>query len=140
MKKILVVDDNPEILYVIKQGFFTEFEILTAENGKKCFRQLELEIPDLILLDIMMPDMNGWEVIKRLKESERWKDIPIIIITARHDESVKKAGEFYAEDFIEKPFITNDLKRRINKLLYPKKQCIKSFVALLLGKNESKDM
>ena len=121
MKKILVVDDNPEILYAIKQGFFTEFDILTAESGKKCFRHLESKIPDLILLDIMMPDMNGWEVIKRLKESEKWKDIPIIIITARHDESVKKAGEFYAEDFIEKPFITNDLKRRINKILYQKK-------------------
>ncbi len=121
MKKILVVDDNPEILYAIKQGFFTEYEIKTAESGKKCFRHLESEIPDLIILDIMMPDMNGWEVIKRLKDSQRWKDIPIIIITARTDDIVKKAGEFYGDDFIEKPFLTNDLKRRIDNLLYQKK-------------------
>jgi CheY-like chemotaxis protein len=121
MKKILVVDDNPEILYSIKECFFTEYDVKTADSGKKCFRYLESEIPDLILLDLMMPDMNGWEVISRLKDSQKLKDIPIIIITARNDEAVKKAGEFYADDFIEKPFITNDLKRRIDNLLYQKK-------------------
>ena len=65
--------------------------------------------------------MNGWEVIRRLKDSQKLKDIPIIIITARNDDIIKKAGEFYADDLIEKPFITNDLKRRIDNLLYPKK-------------------
>ena len=121
MKKVLVVDDNPEIRYAIKESFFTEFDIITADNGKNCFRILESEIPDLILLDIMMPEMNGWEVIKRLKDSDRLKDIPIIIITARSDEVVEKAGQFYADDFIEKPFTIHDLKRRINNILYPKK-------------------
>ena len=121
MKKILVVDDNPEIRYAIKESFFTEFDILTAENGKICFKILESEIPDLILLDIMMPEMNGWEVIKRLKESEKLKDIPIIIITARTDAAVEKAGGFYADDFIEKPFTIHDLKRRINNILYSTK-------------------
>jgi len=121
MKKILVVDDDSDICYAMKEGFFTEYDIQTAESGKKCFRYLESEIPDLIILDIMMPDMNGWEVIQRLKASENWKEIPIIIITARSDDVVRKAGGFYADDFIEKPFTTNDLKRRINNLLYQKK-------------------
>jgi two-component system alkaline phosphatase synthesis response regulator PhoP len=121
MKKVLVVDDDSDIRFAIKQGFFTEYDVISADSGKKCFRYLESEIPDLILLDIMMPEMNGWEVIKRLKESDRLKDIPIIIITARSDDAVKKAGEFYAEDFIVKPFTTNDLKRRIDNLLFPKK-------------------
>lgn len=70
MKKILVVDDDLSIRYAIKEGFFTEYEIISADSGKKCFRYLESEIPDLILLDIMMPEMNGWQVLKRLKESE----------------------------------------------------------------------
>ncbi len=121
MKKILVVDDDPSIRYAIKEGFFTEYDIKTAESGKKCFRYLESEIPDLILLDIMMPEINGWEVIRRLKDNENWKDIPIIIITARTDDVVEKAGGFYADDFIEKPFTSNDLKKRINNILNVKK-------------------
>ena len=121
MKKVLVVDDDSDIRFAIKEGFFTEYDIISADSGKKCFRYLESEIPDLILLDIMMPDMNGWEVIKRLKDSERLKDIPIIIITARSDDVVEKAGSFYADDFIEKPFTINDLKRRVNKILYKSK-------------------
>jgi two-component system alkaline phosphatase synthesis response regulator PhoP len=121
MNKILVVDDDPGIRYAIKEGFFTEYDVKTAESGKKCFRCLESEIPALILLDIMMPEINGWEVIKRLKDSENWKEIPIIIITARSDETTQFAGSFFANDLIEKPFTINDLKKRINKVLYHRK-------------------
>ncbi len=67
-----------------------------------------------------MPEMNGWEVIKRLKENDRLKNIPIIIITARSDETTPFFGNFFADDFIEKPFSINDLKKSIDKLLYPK--------------------
>ena len=120
MKKILVVDDDSDIRYAIKEGFFTEYDIISAESGKKCFRYLESEIPDLILLDIMMPDINGWAVIGILKDSENWKDIPIIIITARNDVVVENAGGFYADDLILKPFTISDLKKRINNVLYSK--------------------
>ncbi len=82
---------------------------------------MESEKPDLILLDIMMPDMNGWEVIRRLKDSENLKDIPIIIITARNDAAVKNAGGFYADDLILKPFTISDLKKKINNTLYSNK-------------------
>jgi len=118
MKKILVVDDDSSIRYAIKEGFFTEYEIISADSGKKCFRYLESEIPDLILLDIMMPEMNGWQVLKRLKESEKLKNIPVVIISARTDITAKKAGGFYADDYIEKPFAINDVKNVINKILY----------------------
>ena len=120
MKKILVVDDDLDTCYAIKEGFFTEYDIKTAESGKKCFRYLESDIPDLILLDIMMPKMNGWEVIKRLKENNKWKNIPIIIITSSSANIVEKAGKFYADDLIEKPFTINDLKKRIDNILYKK--------------------
>ena len=117
MKKILIVDDDPSIRYAIKEVFFTEYDIKTAENGNKCFKCLKSEIPDLIILDIMMPGINGWDVINRLKESKNWKEIPIIIMTARCDENTKYAGRFFANDFLEKPFTIDDLKRRINKIL-----------------------
>jgi DNA-binding response OmpR family regulator len=117
MKKILVVDDDSDIRYAIKEGFFTEYDIITVESGEKCFRYLESETPDLILLDIMMPEINGWDVIKKLKDSKNWKDIPIIIITARRDEITKYGGSFFANDLIEKPFTINDLKKRINNIL-----------------------
>ena len=121
MKKILVVDDDPDIRYAIQEGFFTDYDVISVDSGKKCFRYLESKKPDLILLDIMMPEINGWEVIQRLKTSENWKEIPIIIITARSDDDVGKAGGFYADDLIEKPFTINELKKRINYILYPKK-------------------
>jgi len=121
MKKILVVDDDSDIRFAIKEGFFTEYDVISVDSGKKCFRYLETEIPDLILLDIMMPEMNGWEVIRRLKASDNLKNIPIIVITARSDDVVEKAGGFYADDLIEKPFTINDLKKRINNTLYSKK-------------------
>jgi len=116
MKKILVVDDDPSIRYAIKEGFFTDYDIKTVEDGENCFKYLESEIPDLILLDIMMPKINGWDVIKRLKDKKNWKEIPIIIITAKCDETTKYAGSFYANDLIEKPFTINDLKKSINNI------------------------
>jgi DNA-binding response OmpR family regulator len=116
MKKILVVDDDPSIRYAIKEGFFTDYDIKTVEDGENCFKYLESEIPDLILLDIMMPKINGWDVIKRLKDRKNWKEIPIIIITAKCDETTKYAGSFYANDLIEKPFTINDLKKSINNI------------------------
>jgi len=121
MKKILVVDDDPDIRYAIQEGFFTEYDIISADSGKKCFRYLESKKPDLILLDIMMPEMSGWEVIRRLKDNENWKDIPIIIITARNDVVVENAGGFYADDLILKPFTISDLKKRIDNKLYSNK-------------------
>ena len=117
MKKIIVVDDEPDVIYSIKEGLGNDFEITGADSGKKLFQTLETCNPDLVLLDIMMPDMNGWQVLKRLKENEKLKNIPVIIISARKDKTAKKAGNFYAEDYIEKPFTINDVKESINKIL-----------------------
>ena len=117
MKKIIVVDDEPDVIYSIKEGLGNDFEITGADSGKKLFQTLETCNPDLVLLDIMMPDMNGWQVLKRLKENEKLKNIPVIIISARTDKIAKKAGNFYAEDYIEKPFEINDVKEIINRIL-----------------------
>ena len=120
MKKIMVVDDDPDILYSIREGLYTEFEILSAKSGKQCLKIMETEIPDIILLDIMMQDMSGWETFNNIREKSLLKNVPIVFITARTDESAKNAGSFLGDDYIEKPFEINDLKLRIDKILNSK--------------------
>ncbi len=126
-KKILVVDDNPDILITIKEGLEAiddSVEVIGVESGEDCISLLSREKikPDVILLDIMLPEMSGWEIYNRLKEKEEWRDIPIIFITARTDEKAHKIGSFLAEDFIEKPFDIRELKERIERVLEKKQQ------------------
>jgi len=121
VKKILTVDDEQDIIYTVKHGLEKldpDFQVNYVDSGQKCFELLEKnEIPDLILLDIMMPDMTGWEVLKKLKENPTWEKIPIIFLTARTDRVAEKAGGFLAEDYIEKPFKVEELKERIERVL-----------------------
>jgi len=120
MKKIMVVDDNPDIILSIKSGLEVvagDYEIIGAESGEKCLELLETEIPDLILLDIMMPEMSGWETFDKLKGNESWGKIPVVFLTVRTDRVAKNAGGFLGDDYIEKPFDVDNLKGRIDKIL-----------------------
>ena len=117
MKKVMVVDDDPDIIYSIREGLYTEFEIVSAKGGMQCLQMLETEIPDIILLDIMMPNMSGWETLDRIRKNPSLRTIPIVFITARTDEIAKDAGGFLGDDYIEKPFTISDLKVRIDKIL-----------------------
>jgi CheY-like chemotaxis protein len=122
MKKIMLVDDEKDQIFFIKTSFKNlfgkEYMIVPAESGEKCFELLQKEeIPDLILLDIMMPRMNGWEVFDRLRANPLWKDIPIIFLTARTDEFAEHAGTLIAEDYIKKPIEIKELKIRIENVL-----------------------
>lgn len=120
-KKIFIVDDDPGVIYTVKHGLEgknKEFEVVSIDSGEKCLKLLKDEkIPDLILLDIMMPDMSGWETYNKIKENLVWKEIPIIFLTARKDQIAKNAGGFLGEDYIEKPFKIPDLKQRIENIL-----------------------
>lgn len=121
MKTILVVDDNPDVLTSLKVGLEDasgDYQILGAENGRKCLDMLNNNTkPDIILLDIMMPQMSGWEVFDRIKENPSWNNIPIVFLTARTDRTAKNAGSFLGDDYIEKPFNIIDLKKRIETIL-----------------------
>ena len=122
MKKIMIVDDDQDLIYSVKTGFELDcpnkYEIIIAENGKKCFELLEKNMkPDLILLDIMMPDMDGWEVFDKLKANPKYKNIPVIFLTARSDELAADAGAMIADDYIEKPVDISELRDRIEKVL-----------------------
>jgi len=121
MKRIMVVDDEPDQLYTIKITLELEnndFEIISVKNGKECIDKLRKnEIPDLILLDIMMPEMNGWEVLEIIRGNNKWKDIPIIFLTAKTDELADKYRNLVADDYIEKPFDIHNLSKRIKRIL-----------------------
>ena len=122
MKKIMVVDDEPDQIFIVKrilEKSGNEYEVIGANNGKQCFELLQQgQIPDLILLDLMMPGMSGWTVHDRLKKKDSpYNDIPIIFLTGATDEDSKEVGGWFGEDYIEKPVNAEDLKRRIGKVL-----------------------
>ena len=120
-KKIMIVDDEPYQILTIKktlEDLSDKYEVIGANSGIQCLQLLKNnQIPDIILLDIMMPEMSGWETFSRLKENQLWKNIPIIFLTARTDKIAENAGSFLAEDYIEKPYNIKNLKKRIDKVL-----------------------
>jgi CheY-like chemotaxis protein len=121
IKKIMIVDDLPQVTYTVKYGLEKldpNYTVIEVDSGKKCIELLKNnQIPDLILLDIMMPDMNGWEVAKVLQKKFEWKKIPLIFLTATEDETSRITGSIIAEEYIVKPFEIKDLKKKIDKVL-----------------------
>jgi signal transduction histidine kinase len=112
---ILVVDDQTNNLTVISGALGKDYRLRLAISGAGALQILEKIHPDLILLDIMMPDMDGYEVCRRVKENDALKDIPIIFLTAKTEiEDVLRGFDFGAVDYITKPFNLNELKARID--------------------------
>ena len=118
-KKILIVDDEPDILRLIslrlrKLGY----DVLTAVDGKEALDAIRNENPDLVLLDLLIPFMNGAEVCEQVKNDKTLKHIPIILFTAHGDtmaaEKTKKLG---AEDYIVKPFVLEELTDKVKEIL-----------------------
>ena len=114
-KKILVVDDTKDILLVVARRLESwGYEPLTAESGEEGLRVAEEHIPDLVLLDIMMPKMKGRDVCARLKANPKTQHIPVIFLTALGLADHIKAGlDLGADDYIVKPFEPAQLKERI---------------------------
>jgi len=117
--KALIVDDTPENIQVLMETLKDEYAILAAKNGEKALKLALAEPrPDIILLDIMMPGMNGYEVCERLKADARTKSIPVVFITALTDEEDEARGlDLGAVDYITKPFRPRLVKSRIRNQL-----------------------
>jgi two-component system alkaline phosphatase synthesis response regulator PhoP len=117
-KRILIVDDEPDIIRILKYNLEKEgFEVLVANDGIKALERAE-EHPDVIVLDVMMPKMDGWEVVRRLKRNERTADIPVIFLTAKASETDEVIGlELGADDYVVKPISPRKLVARINSRL-----------------------
>jgi len=113
-RKIVLVDDNITILTMGNFILNGKYNIFTVPSGEKLFRLLEKVLPDLILLDIEMPEMNGYEVIKRLKAERRTAGIPVIFLTAKNDIGSELEGlNLGAIDYLSKPFSPPLLLKRI---------------------------
>jgi DNA-binding response OmpR family regulator len=119
MKRILVIDDLPENVFMLQDRLEHEgYEVLTAYNGKSGIEKAQNELPDLILLDVMMPDINGFDVCKTLVSDSKTSDIPIILVTAKTDaEDIKEGLESGAYDYIKKPINKIELLARVKSEL-----------------------
>ncbi len=118
MKRILIVDDVKTNLKCAAEVLKDSYEVTTAGSGEQALLLLKERIPDLILLDINMPDMDGYEVMEYLKQDEEFKDIPVVFLTGGTDrESEIKGLKMGAMDFVRKPFEPEVMRSRINKIL-----------------------
>jgi phosphoserine phosphatase RsbU/P len=123
MQKILIVDDEPyNVDYIEQELEESEYKTIVAVNGQDALEKVQSESPDLILLDIMMPIMDGFEVLTRLKANPSTRDIPVIVISASNDlQSVVKGIQIGAEDYLPKPFEPTLLHARISSSLEKKR-------------------
>ena len=119
MKKILVIDDLPENVFMLQDRLEHEgYEVITAYDGKTGIDKALSEVPDLILLDVMMPEVTGIDVCKTLVKNEETSNIPIILVTAKTGaEDTKEGLEAGAFDYIKKPFNRIELLARVNSAL-----------------------
>lgn len=118
-KKILIADDETDIVETLQFMLEVEgFECLTAYNGEDALNLAKREMPDLIILDVMMPKINGYKVCRLLKFDAKYKNIPVLMVTARSQEEDKTIGEETgADEYITKPFEITDVVDRVKKYL-----------------------
>lgn len=119
MKKIFYVEDDKSIALIIEKTLENaSFEAKGFKDGKSFFEVLENELPDLVLLDVMLPDMSGFDILKKLRQASKTEDIPIIILSALTSEIDKVTGlDLGADDYMTKPFSVLELLSRINAKL-----------------------
>ncbi|HSW59355.1 MAG TPA: response regulator, partial [bacterium] len=119
MTTILCVDDTPQNLKLL-EAFLAPagYEILEAENGETALKIIQTENPDLVLLDVMMPDMDGFEVIRKIRQDEKLQQLPIILVTALKEKEDRIKGiDAGCDDFISKPVDKMELLARVRSLL-----------------------
>ncbi len=110
-KKILVVDDERHIVRLVKVNLARAgYEVLTAYDGVEALEKVEQEVPDMVVLDVMMPRMDGFEVLKNLQADAKYKDIPVIMLTAKaQDADIFKGWQSGVSSYLTKPFNPKEL-------------------------------
>lgn len=118
MVYILAVDDEPMNRDIISEILCDDFDVVCVENGEECLKSIEEKKPDLLLLDVAMPDIDGIDVCKRLRADNKTKDMPILLLSGYAAEEHVRAGmEAGATQYITKPFVPSELLKRINDIL-----------------------
>ncbi|PCI31439.1 MAG: response regulator [Flavobacteriaceae bacterium] len=122
MKKILIVDDEPNIVMSLEYLFKKEgFQVFIARDGEEALATIAKDMPDLVLLDIMMPKVDGYQVIKYLKASEDLKNIKVIFLSAKSKAmDIEKGLSLGADKYIAKPFSTKKLVKEVKELINTK--------------------
>lgn len=121
---ILIVDDDPDILDGISAVLETQpYRLATARDGKKCLELLAQEIPDLLILDLLMPRMDGWGVIREMRGDPRYADVPIMVLTTVVEDASRRRYELETglamdvQDYAQKPVAPAELLKRVRALL-----------------------
>ncbi len=128
MRSILVVEDNIDMLNFIENSLKLEYKVDKADNAKNALKMVDEKLYDLIITDIMMPDIDGLELTKLIRENINYSHIPVILLSARTDNNTKIEGlNAGADVFIEKPFSTSYLKAQISSLLANRKAIVEAF-------------
>jgi len=119
MKKVLIADDHPEAVELVRVTLEDEdYEIVNTSNGKETLKKARVEKPDIVLLDVVMPKMDGFEVCRQLRKDPQTKEIPIVMLTDKGQEVDKERGrEVGADDYITKPFSPSTLLIKIEEIL-----------------------
>lgn len=118
-ERILVTDDEPDVLMIVQTGLEAEgYDVITATNGPDALEIAEREQPDLILLDVMMPNMDGFEVLGKLKDGDKTAKIPVIMLTGLSDRSkIQQALVSGIDYYVVKPFDFDDLTNKVRTAL-----------------------
>src|SRR5215813_2325655 len=118
MERVLIVDDDPDIQRLVSYNLSQAgFQVLSASTGRSALDSVQKQPPDLIILDIMMPDVDGMEVCRTLRQRENSRRIPIIMLTARSEEIDRVVGfELGADDYVMKPFSPRELVLRVKSI------------------------
>jgi len=125
---VLIVEDNPEVTTYICSFMDQDYLIINAINGKEGWQKTVQKYPDLIISDVMMPEMDGFELCKKIKSDQRTSHIPVILLTAKADLDSKIEGlEFGADDYISKPFDADELKTRTGNLIEQRRKLRRKF-------------
>ena len=119
--RILIVDDEPDLLVVLRFGLEAAgFEVLEASDGERGLDMARTERPDLLVLDLMLPRMDGYKVCRALKFDERYRQLPIFILSARSGETDRRlAMDLGADEYITKPYEVKELVARVRARLQP---------------------
>ena len=119
MKKVLIADDHPEAVELVRVTLEDEdYEIVNTSNGKETLKKARAEKPDIVLLDVVMPKMDGFEVCRQLRKDPQTKEILIVMLTAKGQEVDKERGrKVGADDYITKPFSPSALLIKIEEIL-----------------------
>ena len=118
-KKVLVVDDEEDMQKLVKIRLEQEgFVVITASDGEKGIKAAELEMPDLIIMDIMMPNMDGYSCLKEVRKIQKIKDTPVLMLSGKEEEKIRDLFAFQKiSGYMEKPFELDNLVAKIKEIL-----------------------